>query len=767
MIKKTLFRDRQEARAEDFNAPQDYTQATLDHIVADAITLDARYKGLSVAQVSGTEITVGQGRLYDQGRVYDRDVLEQKNLIANLPVATLRIVTVVAFGQTIETNVEPRDFLIDLETGSTEPQAVAMTEIRRCQVGYLNSNESVSPTLPAVQSGQVKVAEVLLSPSGIVSITMSKETELGGLEGANTNIRDLTTWRHMISPRVDTLQSTLADVRDALKGKATLTRMIQTERNLSSVWRVLGLPSGVVGTASDQFVEKSQSDDAFAMDEAYLLNNGLFFPSADDVTTSLDLFNAIDTAVKKSMSGWVLPKHWHETALATAGPTGEINLSSYSVTTTEVQQYTTTQTVTQTATRTVRQREFENRDTGWAFLQAETGQSVNGVPFGTAQNVAGLAAGGWDYVRDVIEQVPYTYSVQVPVTRNRTVTSTKTVTGMEIAQTILSPRAMWLTKIGLNFTGLDSSGDLTLLLTRADASGRPDMKDVISETSVPYAALKTSQQTEIVIEPAFVEAGERIAIVIVTNGAHRHQTVSGVEDTQGSIFYGDDTGWKHTEDGKSFLFTLWAAHFERTNTELRLGDVNLSGGITDLRIATEEIMPAGTRLGFEYQFNGVWYPLEDGHQLVSQKPSTVPLRAIFTGTTTLQPALKTGADRVTGAISGTAMVHYSTLLSLPAASTEVYVDLDVHWWEAGEDTVTVELLNADDGDAVIAAVDTEVIEQVQIRNRDGNETGMEMQRRRFKFTTSVQNFRIKITGGSTGNAQRPFGISERIMSWAA
>ncbi|MCA1776042.1 MAG: hypothetical protein LC676_10665 [Loktanella sp.] len=744
MIKKKLFRDRQEARAGDFNEPQDFTQTSFDTLVADAITDDARYKGMTVTMASNTEVAISAGRLYNGGRMYDRTVSTNKSLIADLPVSQKRIVTVVAFGQTVQTDVEPRDFLIDLETGATEPQAVAMTEVRKAEIGYLTSSESVAPTPPAIASGQVKVADIVLTPTGIETITMSAETELGGLEGANANIRGLTTWRQTISPRVDALQSTLADVRGALRLKAESENVASVEKDMLALWSVLGLPPGVSGRDIDGFDDADKSDDAFETDEAYQLTDGVFFPSADDMAATLDLFNPIDSTVSKSGDGWLLPAHTNEAAIATADPTGTLNLSSYSSQTRTVKRFGWTYGLWATGTRWIHNRRLNERYYGTTFLTRNAGSE------------------GWYYAY----QRRHSYLRRVGYS-SREVVNTTNYTGMTLAQTILSPRAMWITSIGLNFSGLDASGDLTLLITKVDKAGKPITGNTISETSVPYANLSASGETQVTIEPAFIEAGERLAIVLVTNGSHQHRTVTGVEDTQGVIYYGDGTGWQHTEDGRSLLFTLYAARFGQTTTEVRLGDINLAGGITDLTITAEEVAPAGTEVAFEYQYNGVWYPLDEADQLVTQTPSTVPLRAVFTGTTTLQPAFKTGAGKVAASISAASLIHYSTVIALPAASSEVYVELDLNWWDDAEDTIQVDLLDADDGDAVIASDSATAVEVTPILEEDGTTpTGMEDRRMRFAFTpTAIENFRIKITGSTTGNGDRPFGIAERIASW--
>jgi hypothetical protein len=128
--KQVIFRDRQEAQAGDFNNAQDFARQSLDHIVRDGIVAEKAFAGFLVTQKSATEIEIAPGRLYRQGAVFEREDAPVRDLFSFLPVAVKRIVTVVGWGQEIETDVQPRDFLVDAETRLTEPAAVAMERRR-------------------------------------------------------------------------------------------------------------------------------------------------------------------------------------------------------------------------------------------------------------------------------------------------------------------------------------------------------------------------------------------------------------------------------------------------------------------------------------------------------------------------------------------------------------------------------------------------------------------------------------------------------------
>jgi len=233
--------------------------------------------------------------------------------------------------------------------------------------------------------------------------------------------------------------------------------------------------------------------------------------------------------------------------------------------------------------------------------------------------------------------------------------------------------------------------------------------------------------------------------------------------------HGDSSGFQQTEDGKSLFLTMYAAKFKRTRTEVRLLDVNLTGGVTDLEVATEQTMPEGTSVHYEYQYDGVWRPLTQLDALVANLPSTVPMRAVFSGTTSMQPAIQTGADRITAGQAGTSLTHYSTLRQLPAASSEIYVDLDVAFFDDANESVTVSILDADNSLAETTASSTTVLRTQPVTKDDGTSTNMENRTVRFEFTpgTAVQNYHVKITGSTNSSAARPFVVAERTDSAVA
>ena len=126
MEKQVVFRDRQELQSTDLNNIQSYAADSLQHLTQDAISKSLHFTGGLVSAASAAEVTVASLRFYNDGKVYVSEQEQTLNLFQYLPLVTKKCVAVVLWGQETDTLVEPRDFLIDLTTGATQPQAVAM-----------------------------------------------------------------------------------------------------------------------------------------------------------------------------------------------------------------------------------------------------------------------------------------------------------------------------------------------------------------------------------------------------------------------------------------------------------------------------------------------------------------------------------------------------------------------------------------------------------------------------------------------------------------
>lgn len=177
MQREVIFRDRQEFQAADPNNVQAFVRETFDNLIADTVGAGIYYSGFDCAATNTWELTVGSGRRYAGGELYRRATASVFDLFSDRPISQKKVVAIVAWGQTIETDVQPRDFLIDVDTGATEPQAVAMQRLRSAEVNKIVGAEAAQPQAPSIPADNVLVALVTIGTGGIETIAMHE----GGL----------------------------------------------------------------------------------------------------------------------------------------------------------------------------------------------------------------------------------------------------------------------------------------------------------------------------------------------------------------------------------------------------------------------------------------------------------------------------------------------------------------------------------------------------------------------------------------------------------
>ena len=235
MEKQVIFRDRQEFQAADPNHLQEYTAGSLDHLVADAVSDQLHYTGFDATSTSSTEATVQPGRFYNGGVVYVSEQEVALNLFQYVPLVTKRIVAIVVWGQEIETTVEPRDFLVDLATGATEPQAVAMERVRHAEVNMLPGSESADPQPPTLQSGNLAVAYVYLTPTGIDRIEMQTASLLPNGYDHEQRIQGIEVWRDAAEPRISSIATDLAALAKKAESKVGREAFNELASNLAPI----------------------------------------------------------------------------------------------------------------------------------------------------------------------------------------------------------------------------------------------------------------------------------------------------------------------------------------------------------------------------------------------------------------------------------------------------------------------------------------------------------------------------------------------------
>jgi hypothetical protein len=742
MERQVLFRDRQELQAADLSNIESDVDESAQHLIEDAITRERQTVGLTVSRQSATELGIAAGRLWvgDQGKVYSLASPQTVSIFNQLPVTDERWLAVSCYGQEVDTDIQPRDFLIDLATGQTEPRAVAMERDREVVTVITAGQESPEPQKPAQPTGYTLLAYVLLTPAGVDTIINNSAVALPQLFDTDQRLQGVEAWRDKAAPAIATLSTDVAALAQATRDAASQARVNELAGDVARLKDISNLPATFSSYSTDRYLSEDGSATT-DVDYRARIDEGVRFPWDAQDLHALQLFNPLETALI-NQNGLLLPPYTETPRLSVmSAVVGSIALSQY-----QYQTLTLTEGVmSRTETRYGPTRVVCTNSSFWLTGQYDPIQQIftrQGETFRVLNKPAPHT-----YVRllqfwtDTISD-PYWYSVAVD----------HAVSGSLVTETILIPYTGWLTSIGLLITARGADGVVNLALCETK-DGLPDLTSTVASTSLAAANLKLSP-TETVFtfpRPVFLVAGKRYALAVITTGAHQAAAVDGNSYTQGTLFYSTDGAYLQGDLTKDLAFKLYYATFSSQFVQVQLQPLSLSGGIGDIVIQAGQIVPDTTTLQYEYQLNGVWSPIDGttGNLLLGL-PSLLPFRLTMVGTADLMPGLEIQGSTIHVARPAQTYEHISTVRTLPQASTQIQVQVLLEGWDAARHTCLVRLRNGATVYTAASVADT-VVDAGSIR-------------RTATFTISspgISTYQILITG-TTNNALVVYHVAERL-----
>lgn len=743
MERQVIYRDRQELSPNDLNNTQLWSDEAQSHLISDAITPEKQYTGFTVTSRSATEIDVAPGRLYtgNTGEVFALSTVQTISLFAMLPLSDSKWLGVSTFGQPENTDIQPRDFLIDLETGQTQPEAVAMERRRIAQVHIAQGLESPTPEKPEPPTGYTLIAHVRLNPSGIQEVILASVFKLPNLHGVNQQVQVHEGWIRAAEPRIAHIQSDIAGLGEAVAARATIELAVQMAMEIARVKERLEIPDDYVNFGADHFLDDDESDTGHGSYSARA-EEGIRPPIVASDTVSLSLLNPVDPEAMTSATGFLLPKYTEVTRLRMETRKGELTINQY--------QYQTQNVIQKTMSRQrVQYGETRTYCTNSGFWRNGVYDATTGIfrqNTGEAWTVAPedrARAGQEHQFLRVTQYWLTTYNE----TYWDTVTVPHTVQGSILGQTLLMAQTGWLSSLELYFTNVDAAGGLTLMLVDA-SRGQPDMNNVIAKVDLASNALNTGWCKITMPTPVFVESGRRYAAVLVSGAQHRVGYTEGTEYTQGVLLYAQDGAYFNEASDRDLMLRLNFCRFSTPRAIIQLQPLQLAGGIADIDMLHQAVVPDGCEMIFEYQVAGIWYPIaaRTAENLASL-PALLPLRIVFIGTTDLQPIIRLTDSQVIVSRQGTSFTHISTTRTLGASSTEVRVRLLFEYFDPTYHTVNCQLL---------IGGGTESSDSTKVEIVDPGSRWIEY----VFLIPATTSYKMKITG-STSDWRKPFHVAER------
>jgi hypothetical protein len=232
MEKRVLIDTWQKVTKDDFLKFGLFPQVSFDTIVGKLLIPDLAFSGFATVQSGPAEVTVSEGKLYANGKVFfnDQQGGTEVDLLARLPAVTRRIVAITVWGNEQDSKLEPRTFLADAETRAVVARETATEHWRWANIGAVSGIESPDPQPPAVPTDVMTVAWVTLSNTGIESIRMNTEGMASSLRDAQNRLNALDLWRLIFGGRLDTLAADLLALATRIYGLAQFSLVRQMAR---------------------------------------------------------------------------------------------------------------------------------------------------------------------------------------------------------------------------------------------------------------------------------------------------------------------------------------------------------------------------------------------------------------------------------------------------------------------------------------------------------------------------------------------------------
>lgn len=743
------FRDRQEVQAADFTNLQAYARASFDDLVRDAISDGKGFAGFEVTQASSSDVIVAMGRLYAAGAMFYRDTATTVQLASMLPLVTKKKIAIVVWGLSADIDTEPRDFLVDVQTGETEPQVVAMHNARQVQMQAIAGIEAPDPQPPAnLDVNVLPVAYVTLSTSGIIAIEPAIGYRLPSVKDNAASLAVLQAWKEAVDPRIATIASEIAELKRRVAISGDHVDVLHMAADIARLKEVAGLPADYAEYAADRFIN---TDDSDLTDLTFLakVEEGIRFSPENEGQSAISVFNPLDPNIKIS-DGLILPKWTHSRGLTVGDYVAEASLSQYGYQTIDVKQFTMSrERIRYGNTFTV------CTNSAW-FRSGQYDPTTSTLKIGNetfeVQPVAGFGLLGLffhfvrvrQFWRDYVEE-PYWSAVSVD----------HSITGASVAQTFLNSQDRWLTRLWLWFTRLAGSGNVTLVIGETNTSGVPDPQSAICYITVPYADLKIGW-TGIELPPTFLKAGRQYSIHVITNADHWIGMASGNQYTHGTFFYTTDNVYYAGDLTRDMMFALDFAAFSAPRVEVQLSPLSLNGGIAAIDLISSMVSTDIAEVTFEVQIGGKWSPLSEvTPNLLVGLPPLLPFRAVFFGTNDVHAGIQTSGSVVNVSRPRSTFKHISKSQLLAAPTSTVHVIVRLEAWNAAHHSFSVKLSTVG-GDELPDAVETKDL------GDDGNNGGKVLEKTYvFNLAAPVSSYKI-ISEGSTTTPLDVFHVAERV-----
>lgn len=676
MTKIVRIADNQVLTLEDFQRLAKLPRDAMDALITSAVEAAASYAGGTTAKTATTQVTVTTPvYLFKGGFLYSN--AEGQNVVLDflgfLPTSgNKRIVAVLAQAQELNTDTQARDFEVD---GSVyppvmDPQPTETLTWRKANIAYQLGDPAPSPLKPIVDAANTVIAWVTLSSTQVELVEQSIDNRINTLRVVDGRLISVETWRAQTEPVIDGLKSDVAKLLAASRGKVDKAFIGYLLEQLARLNEAVGVSSAASYSKTDYFLDLEDSDTTH-LSYVAKVEEGLRFADDNSDRSVLALETPGDTRFQVHSGGLLLPKYSELALLSIIGKDSEVAVSNAGSQTINY----VLKTVSRTRVR------WGNSFTACTNMQWwQTGRYDPTTGIFRRDGETWLVEGYYQAAALQNHQLIRLQQFWIDTFEDpywEAITVAASYTGNVSSNTFAMPRSGWIVGVKLGFSRVDTGGDVRLLLCETRPDGSPDYSKALADVTVAAADLKLYPTlTKFALKPIYAEGGKRYAWAIITAGNHWLAMVEGNKFAQGTFFTSTDGVWSQGNIALDACFEVLGAEFEAPRLVINLNDFNLTGGVTDIDLDLEQVVPEGANITYEVQIGSAWYPIQEigpGNHPLYGLPAAVNARMTLLGTTDLMPGVLVGTSYRRLSRPRVNSTHISAVRTAPANVDEVHV----------------------------------------------------------------------------------------------
>jgi hypothetical protein len=704
----------------DFDRMGQFPQTALGDATRDMLYSGLCYAGLQVTPSGGVNVQVALGRVYSGGDQYHLETVQERS-IADAGVPTIAgssvIHLLVAQGQEVDDNLENRYYERDIDpnnpnagTQQTVDDAYRVKR-RKVVVTVIPGTPGVRPVAPVAPIGSVAVAEILVTTSGIQTVTMRDDTRATRLDAVVAQQKDVLARLDLQDQAIAGLRIDLAAVRADLLASASAASLAAMQVDIALIKDSLDFPDDGSPYWANRFLTLKESAYDIATGVGHpdwdaRVSEGIRFPDDNRDEFPLSVYAVNDPNLRYASAGLICPKFTEVPGIVLDSATGEMPLGGVVSTNLQVEHLTQSRERVRYGTPYT----VCNNSQFWASGKFDP---ISGIFTSATGETYKAAAELYSYDGSANHQairVQQFWKDEIEVPYDKYVAHQSTISGVTKAQTFLQHQERWITRSWLGIKRWGAGAAITAIFCECDSEGRPDPTRIFNSVSIDATQFQVwpaktyfTYDKPVFTAPLAANNGRArpYGTIWTTTGDVDVVTADGQAFLGGNLFTSTDGIYWDGDLTRDICHGYDFANFDITDMPVRLKGWNLSGGVEAIDVLAPMITPGAASATFQVGVNGSWRSLdasESGASFLNGVQVGYDAQVLLRGTEWGMPIIDTANSRVrltrpkaqfTWVGGGLAANGYAWQIG--SAATQLKLQMVVSLWDPARHTITPKL----------------------------------------------------------------------------